>query len=202
MIDSVLVRKNVGLKLKITIKSLISIGLVALAVALPQIIHLALGQSGGVKWLPMYLPVLIGGCLLGWKWGLGVGILSPMVSFLLTLSFGEPMPALSRLPYMIAELAVFALVTGLFSKKISENSWMAFPAILLAQVSGRTFFLLLSLVFQSVSPLKATVVWTQIQSGLLGVILQAVIVPFAIMGLSRLLKDKKNEKHGLTNCEE
>ena len=114
MIESVLAKHNAKLGTKITVKSLISVGVVALAVLLPQLVHLIAGASGGVQWLPMYLPVLLGGCLLGWKWGLGVGVLSPLVSFAITLLTGNAMPAASRLPYMMAELAVFAAVSGAF----------------------------------------------------------------------------------------
>ena len=192
MIENALVRKNLSLKLKITVKSLISAGIVALAVILPQLVHLIAGQSGGVQWLPMYLPVLIGGCLLGWAWGLGVGISSPVVSFLITLAFGNPMPALARLPFMMAELAVFAAVSGLFSEKIARNGWMAFPAVLLAEVSGRAFFLLLITVFQSVSPFTPQMIWGQIQTGFAGMIVQAVIVPFVVMGLKLLIERDKN----------
>lgn len=193
MIENVLVRKNVSVKIKITVKSLVSVGIIALAVILPQLLHLALGQAGGIEWLPMYLPVLLGGCLLGWAWGLGVGIASPIVSFLITLAFGNPMPALQRLPFMMAELAVFAAVSGLFSKKISSNGWIAFPAVLLAQVSGRTVFMLLVLIFQSVTPFTPALIWSQIQTGLLGMVLQAVIVPFVVMGLKLLLDRNKNK---------
>ena len=192
MIESVLVKHNAKIGTKITVKSLISVGVVALAVLLPQLVHLIAGASGGVQWLPMYLPVLLGGCLLGWKWGLGVGVLSPLVSFAITSLTGNAMPAASRLPYMMAELAVFAAVSGLFSKKIAENGWMAFPAVLLAQVSGRAVFLALAAVFQGVSALSAAAVWSQIQAGLLGMVLQAVLVPFIAMGLrALLLRDKE-----------
>ena len=191
MIDAVLERKNVALKWRITVKSIVSLGIVALAVILPQIIHLTLGANGGVQWLPMYLPVLIGGCILGWQWGLGVGILSPLVSFLITAALGNPMPAAVRLPYMIAELAVFATVSGAFSGAIVKNKWMAFPATLLASVSGRLVFLGIAAIFRSVSPLSASVVWSQIQTGLLGLVLQAVVVPFIVMGLATLLERTK-----------
>lgn len=194
MVENVLVRRNCSVKTKITVKSLISAGLVALAVALPQLVHLALGQAGGIQWLPMYLPVLIGGCLLGTWWGLGIGIASPVVSFLITLAAGNPMPAAARLPFMIVELAVFAVVSGLFSKKIAQNGWMAFPAVLLAQVSGRAVFMALGAIFQSVTPFTAAVIWSQIQTGLVGTVLQAVLVPFIVMGLHRLLdREKKND---------
>lgn len=192
MVEAYLDAKNASLKLKITVKTAISAAVIAFAVILPQIVHLALGASGGVQWLPMYFPVLIGGCLLGWKWGLGAGILSPVVSFLITLATGNPMPAATRLPYMIAELAVFATVTGLFSKSISKNSFTAFPAALLASVAGRTVFIILAAIFQSVSPLTLAVVWAQVQQGLLALVLQAVIAPAVITALSLVLKNDKS----------
>ena len=192
MIESVLAKHSAKVSTKITVKSLISVGVVALAVLLPQLVHLVAGASGGVQWLPMYLPVLLGGCLLGWKWGLGVGVLSPLVSFAITSLAGNAMPAAGRLPYMMAELAAFAAVSGLFSKRIAANGWMAFPAVLLAQVSGRAVFLALAAVFQGVSALSAAAVWSQIQAGLLGMVLQAVLVPFIAMGLrALLLRDKE-----------
>ena len=187
MLETALERKNIKFGVKITVKALISAGVIALAVILPQLVHLFSGAAGGAKWLPMYLPVLIGGCLLGWRWGLGVGVLSPVVSFLITSMTGNAMPAASRLPYLIAELAVFAVVSGVFSKKISENLWLAFPAVLLAQVSGRAVFLMVAAIFQSIAPLSAAAVWSQIQTGLLGLVLQAVLVPFIVMGLGVLL---------------
>lgn len=195
MIESVLVRKNCSFKVKLTVKSLISAGLVALAVVLPQLVHLLLGAPGGVAWLPMYLPVLLGGCLLGFTWGLGIGVASPVVSFLITFAFGNPMPAFARLPFMVAELSVFAAVSGLFAKKISENGWLAFPAVLLAQVAGRSVFMLLVAIFDSVSSLSPAVVWAQIQTGLLGMVLQAVVVPFTVMLLKLLLDRDKNESN-------
>lgn len=191
MIESVLVRRNVALRVKVTVKMLVSLAVVALAVLLPQLVHLAAGAQGGVQWLPMYLPVLLGGCLLGWQWGLGVGVLSPVVSFAVTALAGDPMPAAARLPYMMAELAVFAAVSGLFSNKIVRNGWMAFPAVLLAQVAGRLTFLALAAVFQAVSPLTAAAVWSQIRAGLLGMVAQAVIVPFLVMGVRALLVREK-----------
>lgn len=191
MIESVLVRHNVKFGVRITVKALISAGIIALAVVLPQLVHLAAGAEGGVRWLPMYLPVLLGGCLLGWRWGLGIGLLSPLASFAVTSAAGNAMPAASRLPYMMAELAVFAAVSGLFSRKIAANGWMAFPAVLLAQVSGRVAFIAIAAVFQSVSPLSASAVWAQVQTGLLGLVVQAVVVPFIVMGL-RALMNREN----------
>ena len=187
MIENVLVNKNLSLKARITVKGVIAALTVALAVLLPQLVHIAAGASGGMTYLPMYLPVLLGGCLLGFRWGLGVGIASPLVSFAITSAMGSAMPAAARLPYMIAELVVWAAVSGLFSKKITENAWVAFPAVLIAAVSGRAVFVALAAIFSAVSPLDAATAWAQVQSGFIGLIAQAVVVPLIVIGLRALL---------------
>lgn len=194
MIESILTRKNVNVRAKITVKTLIAAGVVALAVLLPQLVHLIAGAPGGVQWLPMYLPVLLGGCLLGAGWGVGAALLAPVVSFLVTSAAGNAMPAAERLPYMMAELAVFAAVSGAFSGLIVKNAWAAFPAVLLAQVSGRLTFLTVAAVFQSVSPLSAAAVWTQIQTGLIGLVLQAVLVPVIVIALRALMLRESRER--------
>ena len=191
MIESVLTRKNVSVKLKITVKMLVSAGIIALAIGLPQLVHAVAGAQGGARWLPMYLPVLLGGCLLGWQWGLGIGIVSPLLSFGITSLAGNAMPVAVRLPYMVAELAVFDAISGVFSKRIAENSWMAFPAVLSAAVGGRTLFMTVAAVFQSVSPLSAAAVWSQIQTGLVGLVLQATLVPIIVMILSFAINNEK-----------
>lgn len=187
MIENVLRSRQVSFKLGITVKALISAGIVALAVLLPQLAHLALGEQAGMRFLPMYLPVLLGGCLLGWQWGLGIGLLSPLVSYLITAAAGSPMPALARLPFMMAELAVFAVICGVFSDKIARNGLMAFPAVLLAQLGGRSVFLLSAAAFSGVSPLNAAMVWGQIQTGFAGLLIQAVLAPVIIIGLKAFM---------------
>ena len=194
MIESILTRKNVGIRGRVTVKAVLSAGIIALAVLLPQLVHMAAGPQGGMQWLPMYLPVLLGGCLLGSVWGLGIGVLAPLVSFAVTSAMGNAMPAAARLPFMMAELAVFAAVSGAFSQKIAANSWMAFPAVLLASVCGRLAFLALAAVFQGVSGLTAAAVWSQIQTGLLGLVAQAVLVPVIVMAVAALANREKEEK--------
>jgi len=190
MLENVLTKQNATARKKLTLNAILSVGLIALAVILPQIVHLALGQPGGVQLLPMYLPVLIGGCLLGWKWALAVGVLSPVVSFAITSLMGNPMPALPRLPFMMAELAVFALVSGLFSKRIYENGLWAFPAVILAQLAGRAVFLGLVAIFQSVAPFSVETIWGQICAGWPGLLIQAIVVPLLIIAIRAVLVKK------------
>ena len=53
MFENVLVRHNCSLKIKVTVKGLVSLGCIELAGLLPQLVHLALGQAGGVQGMPM-----------------------------------------------------------------------------------------------------------------------------------------------------
>ncbi len=194
MFENVLTLNNVSYGKKITYKTLVSATIIALAIVLPQIFHLALGQAGGIKFLPMYLPVLIGGCLMGAKWGAAIGMLSPLVSFIITSAIGEPMPMLQRLPFMMLELTVFAVVSGLFSKKISENGLWAFPAVILSQFAGRGIFIGAVAVFNSLVPFTPAIIWSQIQTGFIGLAIQAVIVPIIIIIMKKLMiKDKNND---------
>lgn len=79
---------------------------VALGILLPILFHQV--SLGGRIFLPMHIPVLLAGALIGPVSGLIVGIISPGLSFLLT---GMP-PAL-RVPLMTLELPIYGLVFGL-----------------------------------------------------------------------------------------
>lgn len=196
MIENALTLRKVNVKTKITVKTIVAVSLVILAIAFPQLIHLVAGASGGMTLLPMYLPVMLSGALLGTWWGLGVGIASPFFSYLITSAFGSPMPMLSRLPFMIVELAVFAVITGLFSNKIAKNKWLAIPAILLAEIGGRLTFLAMAGIFESISSLSFNIVLNQILSGWIGLVLWLVIAPVILIIVSTLInKEKANEQN-------
>lgn len=180
------VLKNKSTAVKITVKGAISVLMIVLAVALPQIAHIAGGAAAGAVYLPMYAPALIAGCILGWQWGLGVGALSPLASFAFTSLFlDSAMPAAARLPYMVAELAVFGLVSGLFCKKIAKNALFAFPAVIAAQVAGRLIYFVSAVIFGQ----SAAAVWGVIESGLTGLYIQAAIVPVIVLLLSLAVKN-------------
>lgn len=194
MMEQVLTGRRVSFRMKVTVKALVAMGIVALAVGLPQLAHMAAGAQAGVRWLPMYLPVLLGGCLLGTGWGVGVGLAAPLCSFLLTSLAGAAMPAAARLPFMMVELAVFALVTGAFSRRIAGNPLWAFPAVLLAQLGGRGLFLLLAALLQQVSPFAPAVIWSQICQGWPGLVLQLLAVPCMVWGLRFfLMRDGRHD---------
>lgn len=196
MIENVLSRHTSKTWVKALVKSGISLIVLALVILLPMAFHMAYGPSSGVKFLPMYFPVLLGALLLGPVWGLGLGALAPVISFLLTGLYGEPMPALTRLPYMIVELLSFGLVAGLFSKKASENAFMAIPAVIIAALAGRSLFVIAAFTFQSVSPLQGAAAFQNVVDGSFALLVWSVVL-FAIVwgtnSLVRFLEKEKNE---------
>lgn len=187
MIEAMLQKRNAKTGTRMTVKLLTVLTVVILAAALPQLTHAVAGASGGIRFLPMYLPVLLGGCLLGTRWGLAAGLLSPLASYLYTSALGgTPMPAASRLPFMMAELAIMAAVTGLFAKKIAVKPAWAFAAVPASLLVGRGCFFLSVVLLQNVSALKPAVIASQLRTGLVGALIQAVLVPLLVLGIAKL----------------
>ena len=115
-----------------------------------------------------------------------------IVSYLITLAIGDPMPAATRLPYMMAELVAAAAVTGYAADKIAIKGAIAFPAIALGLIAGRLTLLVLGAIFAPISQLNAAAALSQIRAGLAGAIAQIIVLPLIIIALRRmLLRDDK-----------
>ena len=99
----------------------------ALGLVLPQLFHL-LGGAGPV-FLPMHLPVLLAGFYLGGPRGAAIGLLTPLLSSLVT-----GMPPVPILYFMTAEVAVYGFAAGYFYQ--TRNLHLP-AALLLAMVAGR-----------------------------------------------------------------
>ena len=188
MLHAVLMKKCVTARGRVTVKGLTALAVITAAVTLPMLVHLAFG-AGGVVFLPMYLPVVLGACLLGAKWGATVGILSPLTSYLVTSVSGTAMPTAERLPFMMAELAVFAVVCGLLSDVSVRRWWVSFVTFPVAALIARGSFLLLVFLFSSVTSLTTAAVFRQILAGWPGLLVMTVAVPSLVLTLGhRILR--------------
>ncbi|MBS6373774.1 MAG: ECF transporter S component [Erysipelotrichaceae bacterium] len=153
--------------------------LMAVGVLLPIVFHSVGGMAVGTLLLPMHLPILIAGALLGWEYGLLCAIITPLVSFMTT-----GMPMLAKLPYMMAELICYGIIIALLYKKTNK----LLLSLLAAQLIGRAVYAFLlfgtALLFnwQNVS---AITVWTAFVTGLPGIVLQWVLVPLVISAIKR-----------------
>lgn len=162
------------------------------AVALPQIFHgighiSGLGSKLGEAFLPMHLAIFLVGYFAGPWAGLAAGTLSPLVSFGLTSLWNSPMPAALMLPFMMVELAVYGLTTGLFSQFLSKVKLPTVVTLLAAQVAGRAVRALALVIgiYGFGAPLSISTVWTSISAGLPGLILQWVLVPLIVYRVAK-----------------
>ncbi len=157
------------------------------AVALPQLLHLVgastgLGTSLGETLLPMHLPIMLAGFLAG-PYAAGIaGLLSPLLSFLLT---GMPTPAM--LPFMMLELAVYGICSGL----LRTSKLPAVLRVLLVQLAGRGVRAAAILIgfYALGTAIPPAVILTSVQVGLVGIALQLLLIPLLLFWLKEADND-------------
>ena len=152
----------------------------ALALVLPIGFH-AFGIAGRL-FLPMHLPVLLAGLLIGPGAGLLVGILSPALSHLMT-----GMPPTYAVPLMSLELPIYGLVAGLCYWRFR---WNAVVSLIIAMILGRLMFGLALVILGRFMelPYTATVFFSAggaVVSGIPGVILQLFLIPVIVAAVRR-----------------
>ncbi|MCL2036948.1 MAG: DUF1893 domain-containing protein [Oscillospiraceae bacterium] len=154
---------------------------VALGVIIPQFTgHLA-GEGGGRVFLPMHIPVILSGFICGPFYGGIVGILSPVMSCIVT---GGAMPSVyPMLPIMCVELFTYGFVGGLWVRRFKQN---VHTGLILAMLSGRIMYgaaYWTLLLHHTDGPFKALSVWNAITTGLPGIAIQLVIIPQIMLAL-------------------
>ncbi len=146
---------------------------------LPQLFHAlgilsGIGSSAGEMFLPMHIPVLIAGFCFGPAVGTAAGILSPLVSFMIS-----GMPGAAVLPFIVIELTVYGLLSGLLSK-VKLNSFLK---LLIVQAAGRIARLASVAIAISFFGNTAFTYGTMalfITTGVFGVLIQWLIIPMVV----------------------
>ena len=152
----------------------------ALAILLPIAFH-AFGLGGRV-FLPMHIPVLLAGFLVGPSSGVIVGLLAPLLSYLLT-----GMPPTYAVPLMSLELPMYGLVAGIAYRRLRLNIYLA---LALAMLVGRLMFGLGLFVLGMLIDLPYTAAaffstGGAIVSGLPGIAVQIVLIPIIVAAFNR-----------------
>lgn len=145
---------------------------ITLGVTLPIVFH-QIALAGRV-FSPMHIPVFLAGIFVGPISGLIVGLVCPVLSFLLT---GMPPPY--AVPLMSLELPVYGVTIGILIRVIK------YPVIslLLAMILGRLAFALglflfgmfLSLPYGPEAFIKVSVI-----TGLPGIAIQLILIPLLV----------------------
>ena len=137
----------------------------------------------GSMLLPMHIPVLICGFFCGWKYGLVVGFVTPLLRSML---FGMP-PILTALA-MAFELASYGVVTGLMNQLLAGKKFRLYISLIVAMIAGRAVWGLVSLVIYGVT--KTAFTWQIFIGGALlnaipGIILQLIVVPGLVLAIEK-----------------
>lgn len=154
---------------------------IALGIVLPIAMHSV--PNAGRVFLPMHLPILLCGLLVGWPYGLICGILTPLLSSVLT-----GMPPAPMLPSMLCELAVYGLAAGLLYQLLGKQKPVVrlYGALIGAMLAGRLVMGVVQALIFSVGQYSMQVwVTSAFVTALPGIAIELVLIPLLVMGLRR-----------------
>lgn len=152
--------------------------LLALGMALPTLIH---SIGAGPSMLPLHIPVLLGGLLLGAPCGAALGLLLPYLS---SITSGMP-PLFPTAVAMSLELCAYGVMTGILYRKLR---WNVYPALIVSMLLGRAVSGLANAFLLGVSGGAYTMqafLSASFIAGLPGIALQIAAVPLLIILLEK-----------------
>ena len=151
-----------------------------LGVLLPQIFHMT-GIAGPV-FLPMHIPVLLAGMLVCPMIGLYVGILAPVISYLLT---GMPPISPPIMPLMIIELGAYGFISGQLYRIFKKNVYLSLvSSMIIGRIAlGIAAFTAMQFFGFKINPL--VYVKGAIITGMPGIGIQLILVPVLVIMVKR-----------------
>ena len=159
--------------------------LAGLMMALGIVLPFVTGQIPqiGSMLLPMHIPVLLCGFICGWKYGLVVGAVVPLLR---SMMFGMP-PMMTAIA-MAFELAAYGCVTGFLYKNLPGKKVKLYISLISAMILGRIVWGMVSLVIYGVT--NAVFTWQIFIGGALlnaipGIILQLIVVPALVLVIEK-----------------
>jgi riboflavin transporter FmnP len=169
--------------MKITTKNLTLSGLfIALGLYMPFLT--AQVPSIGSRLLPMHIPVLISGFVLGWPYGLIIGLITPVFRSVL---FGMP-PMIPTALAMSFELAAYGAITGLLYRLLPKKDVYTLVTLVIAMIVGRIVWGTASYLIFGLSGRTFTwqlLVANGFVNAIPGIILQLFAIPLLVVALKR-----------------
>jgi hypothetical protein len=153
----------------------------SITIALPFAFH-QFGIAGRI-FLPMHIPVLMAGLMMGTYPALIIGLAAPLLSHLLTA-----MPPAYAVPLMTMELPIYGITAALAYKKLRLNIYVA---LLISMIVGRLVFalgLLLLGLFISLpyGPAEFFALGGAVVTGIPGMIVQFIVIPPLVISIKRI----------------
>lgn len=171
------------MKKSTTLRLVLAAMFTALGILLPMAFHLLpsippFGELGMVL-LPMHIPVLLCGFIVGSQYGALVGMVVPLLASAIT---GRPMLWPIAVT-MALELAAYGFFAGFLSKKLN-----VFISLIGAMLAGRVVLGLANVILLGISGGSyafSTFITAAFVTALPGIIIQLILIPIILFALSR-----------------
>lgn len=155
-------------------------------------------QVIGNMLLPMHIPVLLCGLICGWKYGLGVGFVMPLLRYAL---FHMP-PIYPTGLAMAFELASYGAIVGLlYSKSRYKCIFSLYRSMIIAMLAGRIVWGIAEIILLGLGENGFTFqifLAGAFLNAFPGIILQLVLIPSIMIALNRTGLVKFTKKKPVT----
>lgn len=159
----------------------------AMLFAVGMVLPFFIGQipAIGKMLLPMHIPVLLCGFIVGWQYGALIGFLLPIVRGLV---FGMP-PLYPNAVAMAFEMAAYGFVSGyLYSHARWQCTKMLYISLVTAMLAGRIVWAFAEVILLGIGGNIFT--WKMFAAGAFlnaipGIIVQLVLIPLIMVALRR-----------------
>lgn len=168
-------------------KNVKKLAVTAMLFAVGIVLPFMIGQipAIGKMLLPMHIPVLLCGFIVGWQYGAVIGFLLPIVRGIL---FGMP-PLYPNAIAMAFEMVTYGFVSGfLYSHAKWQCTKMLYVSLIAAMLAGRVVWAFAEVVLLGIGGNMFT--WNMFVAGAFlnaipGIIVQLVLIPLIMVALKR-----------------
>ena len=156
--------------------------LLALALVLPFLTG-QIPEIGNML-LPMHLPVLLAGFVVGGPSAMAIGAVAPLLRSML---WGMP-PLFPKAISMAFELAAYGFVSGMIYSKSKKDTKSIFISLIVAMIAGRIVWGVVSLALYGIMGNVFTIalfITEAFVNAIPGIILQLVLIPLLVSALKK-----------------
>jgi len=163
----------------------------ALFLAMAYVLPFFTGQIPqiGAMLCPMHIPVLLCGFVCGWPWGLGVGVIAPLLR---SVTLGMP-PLFPTAFCMAFELATYGAIAGLMHKVLPKKKGFLYVSLLVAMLAGRLVWGAAMFVCLGVGGGSfgfSAFLAGAVTNAIPGILVQIVLVPVIVMVLEHMKRSE------------
>ena len=170
-------------------EKLLKMVLAALFLALAFVMPFFTGQIPeiGQMLCPLHIPVLLCGFICGWKWGLQVGLIAPLLR---SLTLGMP-PLFPTAIAMSFELAAYGFVAGFVHKLLPKKHPYVYVSLISAMLVGRIIWGISMIILLGIK--GGTFTFAAFIAGAFinavpGIIVQIVLIPIIVILIKQNIK--------------